>query len=51
VRADEWLLFEQCSPVAGAGRAFTRAEVFSPGGDLVASVAQEGLIFAIGDPA
>jgi acyl-CoA thioesterase II len=48
VRVDEWLLFEQCSPVAGGGRAFTRAEIFSPDGDLVASVAQEGLIFGIG---
>jgi acyl-CoA thioesterase-2 len=43
-RADEWLLFVQCSPSAGAGRAFTRAEVYTADGSLVASVAQEGVI-------
>jgi acyl-CoA thioesterase-2 len=44
VRADQWLLFVQCSPSADAGRAFTRAEVFTADGTLVASVAQEGVI-------
>jgi acyl-CoA thioesterase II len=44
-RADEWLLFEQVSPIAAAGRAFTRTEVFSAAGELVASIAQEGLVF------
>jgi acyl-CoA thioesterase-2 len=43
-RADEWLLFEQCSPSADAGRAFTRTDVFTAEGILVASVAQEGVI-------
>ncbi len=44
VRADEWMLFEQLSPAAQDGRAFTRAQVFAPDGSMVASVAQEGLI-------
>jgi len=43
-RADEWLLFEQCAPSAGHGRTLTRADVFTADGELVASVAQEGLI-------
>ncbi len=49
VRADEWMLFEQLSPAAADGRAFTRAEVFTAGGTMVASVAQEGLILGLGD--
>ena len=44
-RADDWLLFEQCSPSAATGRAFTRADVFAADGTLVASVAQEGIIW------
>jgi len=44
-RADDWLLFEQCSPSAATGRAFTRADVFAADGTLVASVAQEGMIW------
>lgn len=44
-RADEWLLFEQCAPSAGAGRALTRSDVFTADGVLVASIAQEGLIW------
>lgn len=44
VRMDDWLLFEQCSPVGAAGRALTRAEVFTATGELVASVVQEGLV-------
>ena len=49
VRADEWMLFEQLSPVAADGRAFTRAEVFTAAGTMVASVAQEGLILGLDD--
>lgn len=48
VRADEWMCFEQCSPSADAGRGFTRADVFTAGGVLVASVAQEGVIRDLG---
>ena len=43
-RADDWLLYAQDSPTSGAGRAFCRGTFFTPGGELVASTAQEGLI-------
>lgn len=43
-RADEWLLFAQDSPSASGGRGFNRGSVYSKGGRLVASIAQEGLI-------
>lgn len=42
-RADEWLLHAQVAPSLAAGRAFTRGSVFTAGGVLVASVAQEGV--------
>ena len=43
-RADEWLLYTQDSPSAQQGRGFCRGSIFSRDGQLVASVAQEGLI-------
>lgn len=43
-RADEWLLYSQDSPSAGDARGFSRGLIFSRHGELVASVAQEGLI-------
>ncbi len=43
-RADEWLLYDQASPSASGGRGFTTGRLFTQGGRLVASVAQEGLI-------
>ncbi|SED06244.1 acyl-CoA thioesterase-2 [Nocardioides exalbidus] len=43
-RADEWWLYDQFSPFAGGGRGLALARVFSQDGDLVATVAQEGLI-------
>lgn len=43
-RADEWLLYAQDSPVASGARALTRGLLYSEHGELVASVAQEGLI-------
>jgi acyl-CoA thioesterase-2 len=43
-RADEWLLFEQVSPVAGNGRALTHAAVFDATGAAVATVVQEALV-------
>jgi acyl-CoA thioesterase-2 len=43
-RADEWLLYVQESPVAGAARGFSTGRVFARDGRLVASVVQEGLI-------
>ncbi|WP_282792460.1 acyl-CoA thioesterase domain-containing protein [Streptomyces sp. CC224B] len=43
-RADDWLLLAQDTPVAYGGRALARAQVFTRGGDLVASAVQEGLV-------
>ncbi len=43
-RVDNWLLYDQDSPVAGGGRGFGRGLVYTQDGHLVASVAQEGLI-------
>jgi len=44
LRADEWLLYDQDSPVALSARGFTRGIFYSQDGRLVASVAQEALI-------
>jgi acyl-CoA thioesterase II len=41
---DEWLLYTMESPSAGGARAFTRGSIFTRDGNLVASVAQEGLL-------
>jgi len=43
-RADEWLLYAQDSPSASGARGFSRGEIFTKDGLLVASVCQEGLI-------
>jgi acyl-CoA thioesterase-2 len=43
-RADEWLLYSQDSPIASNSRGFNRGSLFTRDGDLVVSVAQEGLI-------
>jgi acyl-CoA thioesterase-2 len=43
-RADDWLCFDQISPVASQGRGFGRGEVYTRKGELVASCAQESLM-------
>ena len=43
-RADQWLLYVQDSPVSSGGRGLARGLMYSQAGELVASVAQEGLI-------
>jgi acyl-CoA thioesterase-2 len=43
-RADEWLLYTMDSPVMAGARGFVRGSIYSREGDLVASVAQEGLL-------
>lgn len=48
-RADEWWLYDQWSPTATGSRGLSLARVFTPSGELVATVAQEGLIRVI-DP-
>ncbi|CAD5109052.1 acyl-CoA thioesterase II [Zestomonas carbonaria] len=44
LRADDWLLYAMDSPWSGNARGFARGSVFNRDGQLVASVAQEGLI-------
>jgi len=43
-RADEWLLYAQDSPFSGGARGFSRGTIYTSSGELIASVAQEGLI-------
>lgn len=43
-RADEWLLYVMDSPSAFGARGFVRGQIFTRDGQLVASVAQEGLL-------
>ena len=47
-RADEWLLYAEESPSSSGGRGFTTGHMFTQGGRLVVSVAQEGLIRPLG---
>jgi len=44
VKMDDWLLYSIDSPWAGNARGFARGSIFNRQGELVASVAQEGLI-------
>ena len=48
VRADEWLLDDVESPTAYGARGFARGTYYAQSGELVASVAQEGLVRVIG---
>lgn len=43
-RMDDWLLYSIESPSASSGRGYSRGDLFTRDGELVASVAQEGLI-------
>ncbi|WP_299191788.1 acyl-CoA thioesterase II [uncultured Erythrobacter sp.] len=43
-RADEWLLYSTDAPWSGKGRGFNRGRIFNASGELVASVAQEGMM-------
>ena len=43
-RADEWLLYATDSPWSGGGRGFNRGRIYNRKGELVASVAQEGVV-------
>src|SRR5690606_37238695 len=43
-RMDQWLLYAQDSPSSSGGRGFNRGNIFTQDGELVVSVAQEGLI-------
>ena len=43
LRMDDWLLYAMDSPWSGNSRGFSRGSIFNRNGQLVASVAQEGL--------
>ncbi|TBH26735.1 acyl-CoA thioesterase II, partial [Rhizobium leguminosarum] len=43
-KLDDWLLYTQDSPSASGARGLTRGSLFTRSGNLIASVAQEGLI-------
>ncbi len=43
-RFEDWLLYTTDSPSAGGARGFNRGEVYSAKGELIASLAQEGLM-------
>ncbi|KRW58478.1 acyl-CoA thioesterase II [Pseudomonas sp. TTU2014-080ASC] len=43
LRLDDWLLYSMDSPWSGNARGFSRGSIFNRKGELVASVAQEGL--------
>jgi acyl-CoA thioesterase II len=42
-RADEWLLYDQSSPSACAGRSLCQGKIYNQSGEMVAAVMQEGL--------
>lgn len=43
-RADEWVLYAETSPSSGGGRGLGYGHMFSRGGELMATVAQEGML-------
>lgn len=43
-RVDEWMLYALDSPTSHGGRGYTRGQIFTRSGDLIASVAQEGVV-------
>lgn len=43
-RVDQWLLYQQSSPAAQGGRGLCQGHIFTQDGELVATVAQEGMI-------
>ncbi len=49
-RTDDWLLYVQDSPASAGARGFARGTLFTRAGELVASVAQEGLMRPTGQP-
>ena len=44
VRADDWLLYSQRSPIAADARGLATGTIFTRGGDLAVTVVQEGLL-------
>ena len=50
VRVDEWMLYVQESPSASGARGLSTGRIFNRAGELVATVAQEGMIRLPGTP-
>ncbi|MGB5166477.1 MAG: acyl-CoA thioesterase II [Woeseiaceae bacterium] len=48
-RIDDWLLYSMDSPNASGARGFSRGQLFSRDGALVASTTQEGLVRVVGE--
>ncbi|MBV2151280.1 acyl-CoA thioesterase II [Kitasatospora sp. SUK 42] len=48
-RADDWLLYQQESPIAHGARGLARGQLFDRSGQLVVSVVQEGLFRRLED--
>ena len=46
---NQWLLYAIDSPSTSAGRGYTRGNIFSEDGTLIASTVQEGLMRLTGD--
>lgn len=44
IQFDQWHLYSMDSPFSGSARGFNRGEIYAQDGQLVASVAQEGLL-------
>ena len=49
-RVDDWLLYAFDSPSSHGGRGFSRGQIFTRDGELIASVAQEGVLRAWNPP-
>jgi acyl-CoA thioesterase II len=50
LRVDDWILYVQDSPAAAGARGFARGTLYTRNGELVASVAQEGLLRPVNKP-
>jgi acyl-CoA thioesterase-2 len=48
-RIDDWLLYSMDSPNASGARGFSRGQLFSRDGTLIASTTQEGLVRVVGE--
>jgi acyl-CoA thioesterase-2 len=44
LRVDEWLLYVQESPSASGARGLSTGRIFNRNGELVATIAQEGML-------
>ncbi len=49
IKFEGWHLYSMDSPFTGGARGFNRGSIYTQGGKLIASVAQEGLIRPIGE--